>query len=56
MLDIVFLGAESARMRADRRDLPLCCAAAGFARILRESGVICACAAAPRFFIFVGAN
>jgi hypothetical protein len=56
MLDIVVLGAESARMHADRRDLPLCCAAAGFAGIWRVCGLICACAAAPGFFIFVGTN
>lgn len=29
---LCFLGAESLRMHADRRDLPLCCAAAGSAR------------------------
>lgn len=32
MLDIAFLGTESQRMRADRRHLPLCCAAASRAR------------------------
>ncbi|WP_162999264.1 hypothetical protein [Burkholderia sp. Nafp2/4-1b] len=52
MLDIVFLGAESARMRADRGDFPLCCAAAGSARVWSGFGAVLR-GPWPPYFLFL---